>query len=187
MRWEFYCVDLGFGRWLKDEDKKTQHDNAEFFEGQKGRIIQFDGMGFPFDGSKNGNGGKQGAVAINSDLPDLKKPRNKSSQKVTCAFGMNYDNEEIPPMFVVTSCAEGTKKNILFLFIYQHAYNTQLIASSSTFQLPEPKLRGHFLRNMKQIKGQFGYLDDDDDELRSYSPAIAFGKDGSIDTKSLIY
>ena len=74
-------------------------------------------MGFSFDGSKNGKGGRPAAEAINPALPDPKQPRNKSSQKVTCAFGMNYDNEEIPPMFVVTSCAEGTKKNILSLFI----------------------------------------------------------------------
>ena len=41
---------------------------------------------------------------------------------------------------------------------------------------------------MKQVKGQFGYSSTDSaNELRSFSPAIAFGKDGSIDTQSIIY
>ena len=69
-------------------------------------------MGFSFDGSKNGKRGRSAAVAMNPDLPDPKQPRNKSSQKVTCMSGMSYNNEAIPPMFEVTSSAEGTKKNI---------------------------------------------------------------------------
>ena len=74
-------------------------------------------MGFWFNGSKNGKGGRPAAMAINLDLPDLKQPRNESSQRVTCIFRINYKNEAIPPMFVVSSGAEGTGMSMLSLLI----------------------------------------------------------------------
>ena len=105
-QWEYHCVELGFGRYPKDEREQADHGNVVFYEGQQRRIIQFDEMGFSFDGSKNGKGGRPAALSINPTVPDPKQPTSKSSQKITCMFAMNYENEAIPPMFVITSKAQ---------------------------------------------------------------------------------
>ena len=122
-------------------------------------MIQFDEMGFSLDGKKNEKGGRPAAVTTNPNIPEPAQPTNHSSQKVTCLFGMNYAGEAIPPMFVIASSAEA------------------------------PRVRTQFLRYMKHVQGKFGYPPSSTNggRLRAFSPAIAFAKDGSIDTNSMIY
>ena len=156
--WEYWVVELGFARWPNHEEEKAIEGNVIFLDGQKRRIIQFDEMGFSLDGSKNGKGGRPAAVLSNPTFMEPEQPVNKSAQKITCMYGINFANEAIPPLFVLTSSAE------------------------------DPRVRGRLVRNMKHIQGQFGYDPVEEGEnLRSFPPAIAFSKEGSIDSSSLIY
>jgi len=108
VNWEFWLVELGFSRWPVDAEEKAKHGNVVFFKDQERRLLQYDEMGFSLDGSKNGKGGREAAVLTNPNIPEPKQPTNKSSQKVTCLFGMNFKKEAIPPLFVLASNAKGT-------------------------------------------------------------------------------
>ena len=156
--WEYWVVELGFARWPFGEEEKAIEGNVVFFDGQKRRIVQFDEMGFSLDGSKNGKGGRPAAMLSNPALMEPDTPTNKSSQKITCMYGINFENEPLPPLFVLTTSAES------------------------------PRVRGQLVRNMKHIQGQFGYDPvEEGDTPRTFPPAIAFSKEGSIDSESLIY
>jgi hypothetical protein len=124
-QWERCLVEYGFGRWPENDEDIKKHGNVVLFEGQAQRIVQFDEMGFSFDGSKNGKGGRPAAVSTNPDVSDPKQPTSKSAQKVSCMFGMNFAYEAIPPMFVVTSKAEGMSTYVYL--VYHFAIDFHLI------------------------------------------------------------
>ena len=113
-----------------------------FLEGQKRRIIQFDEMGFHFDGSKNGVAGRPAAFATNPDIGDPQQQTNKSSQKITCVYGINYEHEPLPPMFVLSTTAD------------------------------QPRVQSRLIRFMRHIKGQFGHPPPSDpDDIKTYGAA----------------
>jgi hypothetical protein len=105
IRWEQTLVDLGFG-WLAASDiQRKEHGNIVLYPGQAQRIVQVDEMGFSSDGSKNGMGGRPGALLSNSNVPETGTPVNKSSGKTSWLFGMNFADEALPPMAVFASCS----------------------------------------------------------------------------------
>ena len=125
--WERQLVDLGFGQYASNHEERLKHGNVVLYDGMAKRIIQCDEMGFSLDGSKNGVGGRESATPTNPNLPEAGKPTNKSSQKSSWMFGMNFDDEPLPPMVVLPSAAEI------------------------------PKFKVHFVTEMPQVEGVFGF------------------------------
>jgi hypothetical protein len=120
-------VSLGFGRWPSSDDERKEHGNVILFSGQAQRICQLDEMGFSADGSKNGMGGRPSSLMSNAAAPDAGTPVNKSSAKTSWLLGVNFADEALPPLAVFATSAIN------------------------------PKFKGHYLRNMHQVEGIFGY------------------------------
>jgi hypothetical protein len=126
--WEYVLTNFGFGRWPDVlSGEKGTHGNVVFYDDQERRVVQFDELGFSLDGSKNGKGGRPTATPTNPLLPEAGKPVNKSSSKTSWMFGCNFADEALPPMVVLASSAET------------------------------PMVKAHFLRNMHEVRGKFGY------------------------------
>jgi hypothetical protein len=120
-------VSLGFGCWPSSDDERKEHGNVILFSGQARRICQLDEMGFSANGSKNGMGGRPSSLMSNATAPDAGTPVNKSSAKTSWLLGVNFADEALPPLAIFAMSAIN------------------------------PKFRGHYLRNMHQVEGIFGY------------------------------
>ena len=84
-------------------------------------------MGFSFDGSKIGVGGRPGTVESNSNIPDSGEEVAKSSQKVSILAAATYNNEPFPLPIVIPLAAATPRYNL------------------------------KMLQNLYQVKGNFGY------------------------------
>ena len=84
-------------------------------------------------------------------MSEAGKPVNKSSQKTSWMLGMNYADEPLPPMVVLPSSAES------------------------------PKYRKHFIANMQQVSGQFGYCG-----VRTFSSVVLASENPSVSNKILL-
>ena len=73
------------------------------------RLINFDEIGISFSGSKNGIGGRPGAVMITEDVNEAGTPQHKTSQRVSTIYGMNFAFEALPPFHVIQSTAENPR------------------------------------------------------------------------------
>ena len=62
-----------------NDKEQEEHGHVVFFESQKLRILHIDEMGFMFDGSKNGIGGRPGTVFYVPELAYGGQPVQKSS------------------------------------------------------------------------------------------------------------
>ena len=60
-------------------------------------------------GSKNGIGGRPGAVMINEEVNESGTPQHKTSQRVSTIYGMNFAFEALPPYHVIQSTAENPR------------------------------------------------------------------------------
>ena len=60
-------------------------------------------------GSKNGIGGRSGAVMINEEVNESGTPQHKTSQRVSTIYGMNFAFEALPPYHVIQSTAENPR------------------------------------------------------------------------------
>jgi hypothetical protein len=145
INFERTVVSLGFGRWPRSDDERNEQGNVILFPGQARRILQLDEMGFSADGSKNGMGGRPSSLMTNSSAPDAGTPVNKSSAKTSWLLGVNFADEALPPMAVFATSAIN------------------------------PKFRGHYLRNMHQVEGIFGYPG-----TRSFPASFAASENGSV-------
>jgi len=90
-------------------------------------MLHIDEMGFHFDGSKNGIGGRVSLTYSDPSLPDPGEAIAKSSDKCSILFGATYDGQAIPPLIVFPNKAKN------------------------------PKLSLRMLQLLHQIKGHFGY------------------------------
>lgn len=127
LNWEHHLIDKGFGQEPRDGKERELHGNVVFFESSQRRMLHIDEMGFSFDGSKNGLGGRVAKVFSNPLIPDAGQADQKSGDKVSILFGANYEGETIPPMIVFLSKAK------------------------------QPKAKMRMLEALHQIKGKFGY------------------------------
>ena len=130
INWEHNLVRYNFGRHAVNEQEISTHGRVVFHPGSLERMIHIDEMGFSYDGSKNGIGGRVAAYFSNPDVPEAGIATAKSSLKISVLFGATYAGQPIPPLIVLP--------------------NTAI----------RPKLALDLLLNMHQIKGKFGYLDE---------------------------
>ena len=93
-------------------------------------MIHIDEMGFSYDGSKNGVGGRIATYFSNPFVPEAGVAVAKSSIKISVLFGATYANNPIPPMIIIPSKAKN------------------------------PKIEKELLIHMHQIKGKCGYNDE---------------------------
>jgi hypothetical protein len=148
IRWEQTVVDLGFGRLAASDIQRKEHGNVVLYPGQAQRIVQVDEMGFSSDGSKNGMGGHPGALLSNANVPETGTPVNKSSGRTSWLFGVNFADEALPPLAVFASSAVT------------------------------PKFKGHYLRNMHQVEGVFGFP-----ARLAFASSFAASENGSVTNK----
>jgi len=125
--WEKMLVDKKFARLPTNDEEREEFGHVVFLQYALSRMFHCDEMGFSFDGSKNGVGGRQGTVESNGDIPDGGEEVAKSSQKVSILAAATYDNEPFPLLIVIPSVAT----------------------------IPRCNLR--MLQNLHQVEGKFGY------------------------------
>ena len=115
INWEMHLIMLEFGREPIDENERLREGNVVFYENALRRMIHIDEMGFHFDGSKNGIGGRVSLTYSDPNLPDPGEAIAKSSDKVSVLFGATYDGQAIPPMFVFPNKAKNPKLKLIML------------------------------------------------------------------------
>ena len=130
INWEHNLVYYDFGRHAENEEEIVTHGRVVFHPDSLNRMIHIDEMGFSYDGSKNGVGGRIAAYFSNSDAPESGIATAKSSLKISVLFGATYAGNPIPPSIVLPSTAK------------------------------KPKLELELLLHMHQIKGKFGYSEE---------------------------
>jgi len=70
INWEADLITLGFGRAPFDADERSREGNVVFEDIALRRMLHIDEMGFHFDGSKNGIGGRVSLTYCDPSLPD---------------------------------------------------------------------------------------------------------------------
>ena len=129
VNWELYLVEMGFAR-RSETKEEFDEGNLVFFPGSLDRMIHIDEMGFSYDGSKNGVGGRVPTYYSNPLVPEAGMAVAKSSMKISVLFGATYSNKPIPPMIIIPSKAKN------------------------------PRIETDLLLHLHQIKGTFGYKDE---------------------------
>ena len=125
--WENFVVEKGFARLPFDNDEREREGYVVFYSEQLSRITHIDEMGFSFDGSKNGVGGRPEATFDNPEITSGGLPIQKSSLKVSILFGSTYDHQILPPLIVIPTRAKN------------------------------PSISVSILQRLHQIQGKFGY------------------------------
>lgn len=125
--WEKFVVEKGFARLPMNEEERLEKGNVIFYPGALARMSHIDEMGFSFDGSKNGVGGRPEAAFNNPDISSGGVPVQKSSLKVSFLFGSTYDHQVFPVLIVIPSKAHN------------------------------PSISISLLQRLHQVKGCFGY------------------------------
>ncbi len=129
INWEKHIVELGFARHSITPEELA-NGNVVFFDGALERMIHIDEMGFSFDGTKNGIGGREEAHFTNELIPDAGVAVAKSSAKVSVLFSATYAGRPLPPMIILPSKAEN------------------------------PSLPIDLMLNLHQVKGKFGWKEE---------------------------
>ena len=130
INWEHYLVEYNFGRFAESAEETSTHGNVVFYPESLDRMIHIDEMGFSYDGSKNGIGGRVAAYFSNPDAPEAGIATAKSSLKISILFGATYAGNPIPPLIVLPNKAK------------------------------KPKIELELLYELHQIKGVFGYKEE---------------------------
>ena len=113
--------------------------------------MNFDEMGFSYDGCKNGMRGRKAMYHNNKHLPQPGQASNKSAQKNSIIAGMTYAFEVIPPGIILQSSAAA------------------------------PHIRTQLLRYMKHVRGQFGHPSvEDPNDVKTFPVFISWSKDSSV-------
>ena len=126
VNWEHYLVKMGFARFSQTEEEFS-NGNVVFHPGALDRMIHIDEMGFSYDGSKNGIGGRVATYFSNPIAPEAGAATAKSSIKISVLFGATYAHNPLPVMIIIPSKAKN------------------------------PKLESELVLNLHQVKGKFGY------------------------------
>lgn len=121
-------VELGFARWPHD-DEETNGQSIIYHEGQEQHIINLDEMALFLDGSTKG-GGRPSQVPSANGVHTEGQSSQKSSDKITCVFGMNFAYEALPPYLWFPTKAKDVKRY---------------------------KLQSKLIPSFRQVKGLFGY------------------------------
>ena len=137
VNWEMFMIKFGFGRAPIDDAERLREGHVVFFNHMLRRMLHIDEMGFSFDGSKNGIGGRHAAIYTNPNLPNPGEAIAKSSEKISILFGATYDGQAIPPLIVFPSSAKN------------------------------PKFDGQMVQLLHQIEGHFGYNEKKGDSIAS--------------------
>lgn len=128
-RWEETAVELGFARYPRD----GEDSNGQFIiwhEGQEHRVLNFDEMSLDLDISSTQAGGRPSNVPAANGVAGEGEAAQKSSEKVTCIFGMTFAGDPLPPYFQFPTKATDPDRY---------------------------KLQCKLLASFPQIKGKFGY------------------------------
>ena len=108
---EFLC-EFGFASRPNPEDEqfgKHGKEYVKFGENVLHRILNFDEMPFSLDGSTNGVGGQKPGTNTNLGVTQPGMPTNKSSNRVTIIFGINFASEALPPLIITQSKAKDPR------------------------------------------------------------------------------
>ena len=114
--WESTLVELGFGVYSQTDEEKKEHGHVMIDPNQVQNIVQMDEMGFSMDGSKNGKGGRKPKVLENKNVSKPGVPTNKSLQKFSGLYAINFGYEVLPPYFILPSDAQSKFWMIIFAF-----------------------------------------------------------------------
>jgi hypothetical protein len=128
-RWEEAAVQLGFARLLFD-DEETNGEHIVWFEGQAKNVLNFDELSFSLDASTTRGGGRPSQVPDTIGVQGSGEAAPKSDAKVTVVFGMNFNDEAMPPYLMFPT--KATKET-------------------------RYKLKAELLTGLRQVKAQFGY------------------------------
>ena len=113
--------------------------------------MNFDEMGFSYDGCKNGVRGRKAMYHTNKHLPQPGQASNKSAQKNSLICGMNFAFEALPPGIILQSSAVA------------------------------PRIRVQLLKHMKHVRGQFGHSSvEDPNDVKTFPVFISWSKDSSV-------
>lgn len=107
INWEQALIELEFGRAPNDEREQKEKGFVIIFDGQENRVVHLDEMGFLFDGSKNGIGGRPGTVFSLENISDGGCPTQKSSDRITILCAATFGGEALPPLIVIPSSAKN--------------------------------------------------------------------------------
>ena len=115
------------------------------------RILNFDEMGFSYDGCKNGLRGRKAMSNNNKHLPQPGQASSKSANRNTVMAGMTFAYKAITPGLIIQSVAEN------------------------------PQLRVRLLKYMRHVRGQFGHPPvDDPNDMKNFPVFISWSKDASV-------
>ena len=113
--------------------------------------MNFDEMGFSYDGCKNGLRGRKAMYHTNKHLPQPGQATNKSAQKNSLICGMNFAFKALPPGIILQSSAVA------------------------------PRIRVQLLKHMKHVRGQFGHSSvEDPNDVKTFPVFISWSKDSSV-------
>ena len=113
--------------------------------------MNFDEMGFSYDGCKNEVRGRKAMVASTIHLPQPGQASNKSAQKNSLICGMTYAFEALVPGIILQSSAEA------------------------------PRIRTQLLKHMKHVRGQYGHEPvEDPNDVKTFPVFISWSKDSSV-------
>ena len=113
--------------------------------------MNFDEMGFSYDGCKNGVRGRKAMYASSIHLPQPGQASNKSAQKNSLICGMTYAFEALVPGIILQSSAEA------------------------------PRIRTQLLKHMKHVRGQYGHEPvEDPNDVKTFPVFISWSKDSSV-------
>ena len=128
-RWEECAVELGFARYPRvGED--TEGKFIVWKEGQSSRVINLDEMSLSLDASSTRGAGRPASVPMAIGVHGEGDPAPKSSDKCTVIFGMNFDNEPMPPYIQFPTKAKDPRRY---------------------------KLHASLMESLKQVQGRFGF------------------------------
>jgi hypothetical protein len=112
---ELFLVEKGFARKSSEEEIKKSGEQVKWYPDQLKRALNFDEMGFSLDHSKNGKGGRPPTGLGANDIKDSGKPDQKSSQRVTLLFTVNFAGEALPGVMILPSSASSLNVNSYLL------------------------------------------------------------------------
>ena len=82
--------------------------------------MNFDEIGFSYDGCKNGVRGRKAMYHSNKNLPQPGQASNKSAQKNSLICGMTYAFEALPPGCILQSAAAAPQIQTQLLNYMKH-------------------------------------------------------------------